>query len=181
MIVSCIYGHAGFGLKTIRLLLILAVLTTGAFLEPLHSYAEFRDMGTPAICVYRLESGSFWGLGLESPMFVAALETLSKSLTFLIVYRATTTLAPRRTGLRIADFARPSIDRWEVMLFGSCMPVMVRQLWTLSRSQAFRGFADLFMRGASNSEADWGFGQVLPLLLLLLPLVNAVQRFSGTF
>ena len=32
---------------------------------------------------------------------------------------------------------------------------------------------------ADTREKDWSFGQLLPLLLLLLPLVSAVEIFRG--
>jgi hypothetical protein len=32
-----------------------------------------------------------------------------------------------------------------------------------------------------TSEADWSFGQLLPLLLLLLPLLSAIEIIRGEF
>jgi hypothetical protein len=34
---------------------------------------------------------------------------------------------------------------------------------------------------ADTGEKDWSFGQLLPLLLLLLPLMSAIEIYRGKF
>ena len=38
----------------------------------------------------------------------------------------------------------------------------------------------LSIQGSKNAEDDWGFGQILPLMLLLLPILQITDIFSET-
>ena len=37
------------------------------------------------------------------------------------------------------------------------------------------------MKLADTGEKDWSFGQLLPMLLLLLPLISAIEIIRGEF
>lgn len=52
-------------------------------------------------------------------------------------------------------------------------------IWQLARIAQALGGSKLPDFVEDARESDWGFGQILPLVLLLLPILNAIQTFAG--
>ena len=81
---------------------------------------------------------------------------------------------------RLNDCLRASrllIRLWPLSLIFFVISVFVVCVILLSRTQVF-GSASITIIG---NEKEWGFGQLLPVLVLALPFLNIVELFSGVF
>ena len=188
--------------RTIAMILLALFLVISTFLtshkymfQPKDGNVDFDLFKCPAICFINDLPGHTGGQPMQWAVVGAFLLPWAYFNTLVPIFKPTKSRLKQKIITKYRAFT-PSISL--LCIIYHSLGWVLRNVWDLLRSAVLCaifnviwftfGVVSMFsdrahgrsLMAAGESENAWSFGQILPLLLVALPIVSAAEMFSGT-